>query len=181
MKWVSNHWVNVWVLEREHFFFFTFLTRLIVFFQAIFVYFVMSNLLNTPVDCPHTVGIPVCAVSKPLLPSPSACTVLFILLLANLTESSFPWSLYSILFSLLCWLTYLITALQSMVCFFLFFTMRQSEVFTCWRASRAQIYFLKTSPESKLSISLIKERFHWLLKKIYLYGILNMHVYFSKS
>lgn len=128
--------------------FLKFLTGLIVFFQAIFVYFVMSNLLNMPVDCSHTVGIPVCAVSKPLLQSCSSFSFCmrcpFHFAFSKSCWVFLSLCLCCVLFSL-CWFTYLITALQGMVCF-LFFSMRPSEVFTCWRASRTLIYFLKTSP-----------------------------------
>lgn len=127
IEWMSGCWRGKM--------FFSFLTRLIVFFQAVSVYFVMSNLLNTPADCPHTVVIPVCAASKPLLQSSSSFSFClhcpFHCAFSKSLESSFPSGLCSVLFPLLCLLTCLITALQGTVCFFLFFSMRPSEGFTC--------------------------------------------------
>lgn len=139
---MGDLWMNVLVLVREFF-----LSSLIfVFFQT--AYFVMSEILNTPFDYPHTFGIPALDTSLCCVQTKVSalhflffflCSlVLFFVAFSNLIESSFPSSL---LFFLFPDLSTLIMSLWDMACSFLDFSLRPSEVFTCWRASKTLHFF----------------------------------------
>lgn len=143
LKWVSNIWVNVWVLESGKKVF----NQTDCFFPGYFCVF--CNVQFIEHACWLSTQLASQSVLHPnhcfSLSSPPAFTVLFILLLANPPESSLPSGFCSILSSLLCWLAYLITTLPRHSLLFLILQYEAKWSFYLLEDFQSTC-FLKTSP-----------------------------------